>query len=198
TRMTSEEMIENKAKWWRWLGEESVSGGIIKAADPDGYESGGTYGSNVWRPSKHSMMRWTGFSFDQVLREHMTQRITGLRNKSDMPLDSSHECSIVNEEILLVETMYHRIHLWDVEWELKGEKLETNNERYLNLQELDVKNDDIVKVTVRDQTDFVRDPEFLESRRMLQTRECVVCERRQDTEVDVKFTTHYSIEHYIA
>src|SRR5699024_4151078 len=199
TRMTSEEMIENKAKWWRWLSEESESGGIIKAADPDGYESGLYNKSNVWRPSDHSMMRHTGFYFDQVSREQLTQRITGMREKGEMPLSSTPEGEVGAEEILWVETMYPRFHVLDVEWEVNGEKIKgTDNTRYLNLGELNVENEDVIKVTVRDQTEFVRDPEFLESPRMLQTREWVVGEPRQETEVDVKFTNHSPLEHNLA
>ena len=121
TRMSSEEMIENKAKWWRWLGEESESGGIIRAADPDGYESGAYYSSNVWRPSKHSMMRWLGFYFDQVSREHMTQRITGLRNANEMPVSSTPEGEVGPNDVVWVETMHPRFHELDVTWEINGE-----------------------------------------------------------------------------
>lgn len=199
TRMTSEEMIENKAKWWRWLGEESESGGVIKAADPDGYESGLYSKSNVWRPSNHSMMRHTGFYFDQVSREQITQRITGMRETGQMPLSSTPEGEVGTKEILWVETMYPRFHVLDVKWEVNGKKISgTDNARYLDLGKLNVESDDVIKVTVRDQTEFVRDPDFLKSPRMSQNREWIVGEQNQETEVDVKFTNHSPLEHNLA
>jgi hypothetical protein len=68
-------MIATQFKWWRWIGEESLSGGVIGL-----WEGGNTFPCGVRRPSQHSMMRWLGFYFDQVGREHMTYRITGRRN----------------------------------------------------------------------------------------------------------------------
>lgn len=52
TLMTAEQMAATKTKWWRWLGEESESGGII-----DVYEGGLYYSTGVFRPSKHSTLR---------------------------------------------------------------------------------------------------------------------------------------------
>ncbi|MFC0299234.1 M64 family metallopeptidase [Virgibacillus soli] len=199
TRMTSEEMIEKQAKWWRWLGEESESGGLIKAADPDGYESGQYSSSNIWRPSKHSMMRHTGFYFDQVSREQMTQRITGMRNAEEMPLTSTPEGEIGKDEILSVETMYPRFHLLDVTWAINGEIVaNTNNARHLDLSKYDVKQDDIVKVTIQDKTQFVRDPNYLDGPRMTQTREWTIGSPQNVTEVDVVFTNHSTTAHALA
>src|SRR5699024_6794828 len=121
------------------------------------------YDSNVWRPSKHSMMRHTGFYFDQVAREHMTQRITGMRNRGEMPLSSTPEGEVGSEDVLWVETMYPRFHELTVTWEINGEEVTSEqNSRYLELAEFELKVGDAIKVTVRDQTEFVRDPEFLE------------------------------------
>jgi hypothetical protein len=195
TRMSSEEMIENEAKWWRWLGEESESGGIIRAADTDGYESGQYRNSNVWRPSQHSMMRHTGFYFDQVGREHMTYRITGMRNANRMPLNSTPEGEVGSNDVLWVETMHPRFHVLNVTWEINGKKMDTNNSRYLELAELDVKDGDTVKVTVKDQTEFVRDPFYLDGPRMTQTREWTIGQPLPNEEVDVKFTNFSSTEH---
>jgi len=199
TRMSAEEMIENEAKWWRWLGEESESGGIIRAADPDGYESGLYNDSNVWRPSEHSMMRHTGFYFDQVGREHMTQRITGMRNRGEMPLSSTPEGEVGAYDVVWVETMYPRFHELNVTWEINGEEVALElNSRYLELAELDAEEGDTVKVTVQDETEFVRDPAFLDGPRMTQTREWTVGESLPEKEVDVQFTNHASTERPLA
>ena len=72
-------MINEPVKWWRWLGEESLSGGHDRP-----HEGGNTVPCGIWRPSEHSMMRWIGYYFDQVGREHMTDRITGRRNANAM------------------------------------------------------------------------------------------------------------------
>ncbi|WP_235846873.1 M20/M25/M40 family metallo-hydrolase [Neobacillus soli] len=190
TRMTSAEMIDKKAKWWRWLGEESESGGIIRAADPDGYESGSTRGSNVWRPSEHSMMRWLGFYFDQVGREQMTQRITGMRNANEMPMTSTPVGEVGSHDVVWVETMHPRFHALEVAWEVNGKEVaNSHNSRFLKLSDLNVKTGDTVKVTVKDKTEFVRDPSFLDGPRMTQTRQWTVGKALPKTSVNVIFNT---------
>ena len=71
-------------KWWRWLGEESLSGGIIGL-----HEGGGMYPCGQRRPSQHSIMRWIGFDWDQIGREHMVARITGMRNSGQMSVQNT-------------------------------------------------------------------------------------------------------------
>ncbi|WP_340084141.1 M64 family metallopeptidase [Siminovitchia sp. FSL H7-0308] len=198
TRMSSEEMMAQKAKWWRWLGEESESGGMIRAADPDGYESGSTRGSNVWRPSEHSMMRWTGFYFDQVGREIMTQRITGMRNANKMPVNSTPEGEVGTEDVLWVETMHPRFHMLDVTWEINGKRVaDTNNSRYLELGKVNVKKGDSIKATVKDTTEFVRDPAYLDGPRMTQAREWTVGAPLPKKDVEIQFTNHSTTLHHL-
>lgn len=191
TQMTSEEMIEEEAKWWLWLGEESESGGVIRAADADGYEGGSTMGTNIWRPSEHSMMRSLGFYFDQVSREYMTQRITGMRDDGEMPVSSTPEGEVGPNDMVWVETMHPRFHLLDVSWEVNGEVIsDTYNSRHLNLSDFDVEADDTIKVTVSDKTEFVRNPKYLDSSRMTQTREWTVGKPLEEIEVKPEFTNH--------
>ncbi|WP_052404740.1 M64 family metallopeptidase [Bacillus rubiinfantis] len=199
TRLTSSQMTEQKTKWWRWLGEESESGGIIKAADSDGHESGYYYSSDVYRPSEHSMMRHTGFYFDQVGREQVTQRITGMRNAGVMPLASTPVGEVGPKDVLWVETMHPRFHMLDVAWELNGKELgQTQNSRHLQLADLNVQTGDKIKVTVKDKTDFVRDPNHLNGPRMTQTREWTVGKPLPKTDVDVKFTYTSVTDHPLA
>ena len=73
------QMVADQHKWWRWIGEESLSGGTIGL-----HEGGGTFPCGQRRPSQHSIMRWIGFDWDQVGREHMVARITGMRNAGQM------------------------------------------------------------------------------------------------------------------
>ncbi|MGH8776635.1 MAG: M64 family metallopeptidase [Jiangellaceae bacterium] len=65
-RTDTHSMIDDQFKWWRWIGEESLSGGVIGL-----HEGGQSRPCGVRRPSEHSMMRWIGFYFDQIGREHM-------------------------------------------------------------------------------------------------------------------------------
>ena len=69
--LSIEDMLTKQAKWWRWLGEPSESGGKIER-----FEGGSQRTTGIWRPSKHSMMISVGYYFDQVSRERMTQRIS--------------------------------------------------------------------------------------------------------------------------
>ena len=69
------QMIASQRKWFRWLGEESLSGGKIGLC-----EGGNYFPCGIKRPSQHSIMRWLGFDWDQVGLEHMVARITGMRN----------------------------------------------------------------------------------------------------------------------
>src|SRR5687768_14119809 len=71
TLLTEEQMRTRQAKWWRWLGEPSESGGAIGR-----YEGGLYMSAGVWRPSKHSMMISLGYYFDQISRERMAERIS--------------------------------------------------------------------------------------------------------------------------
>ena len=56
TLLTEQQMRDQQAKWFRWLGEPSESGGTIGR-----YEGGMYAGSGVWRPSAHSMMKALGY-----------------------------------------------------------------------------------------------------------------------------------------
>ena len=176
TRMSSEQMTANQAKWWRWLGEESESGGIIRAADPNGYESGQYSGSEIWRPSSHSMMRWIGFYLDQIGREHMTGRITGQRDAGRMSLlHTPTDQPLGIDEVVWVEAMHPRYHELDVTWTVNGEPVaDTHNGRNLDLGAIGVEPGDTVSVTVSDPTDFVRDPAQQTGPRMTQIREWTV------------------------
>ena len=71
TLMSIEDMLTKQAKWYRWMGEPSESGGKIER-----FEGGSSRTTGVWRPSKHSMMISVGYYFDQVSREQMTRRIS--------------------------------------------------------------------------------------------------------------------------
>jgi hypothetical protein len=186
TLLTEEQMLAQHAKWWRWLGEESTSGGIIGR-----YESGLTASSGVWRPSEHSIMRWLGNYYDQVGRERMTQRISGRRNTNALALGATPiDRPVGPNEVVWVETPHPVHHELDVTWRVNGAVVrDTHNSRNLELARVGVDAGDTVSVAVQDPTEFVRDPAVRESPAMTQTRQWTVgADPTPPTPVDAAFT----------
>lgn len=181
---SSEKMIADQHKWWRWLGGDSGSSG-----SPIGlYEGGNTWPCGVRRASEYSMMRWTGYHFDVVQREQMTIRIAGRRDANRMPLDHTPEGEVGPKDVIWVETMHPRYHELDITWRVNGQTIENHNNCNLELVKLGLKNGDIVEVTVSDPTDFVRDPKWIHGPRLTQTRKFTVGKPLPSKEVEAKFT----------
>jgi hypothetical protein len=151
-------MVADQHKWWRWVGEESLSGGTIGL-----HEGGGTFPCGQRRPSEHSIMRWIGFDWDQVGREHMAARITGMRNAGQMNVRHSPLGTVAADSVLWVETGHPRYHELQVTWRAGGTVLPTNGSRSLDLDPLDLPAGTVVHVEVRDPVgpdgiDWVRNP----------------------------------------
>lgn len=151
-------MVADQHKWWRWVGEESLSGGTIGL-----HESGGTFPCGQRRPSEHSIMRWLGFDWDQVGREHMIARITGMRNAGQMSVRHTPTGTVTADGVLWIETGHPRFHELDVTWRVNGTVLDTHGSRSLDLDPLDLPAGTIVHVEVRDPVgpdgiDWVRNP----------------------------------------
>ena len=66
------------------------------------------------------MMRWIGFYFDQIGREHMTYRITGRRNANAMSLQHTPVGQVGPEDVLWVETQHPKYHELTVTWSVNG------------------------------------------------------------------------------
>ena len=152
------QMVADQHKWWRWLGEESLSGGTIGL-----HEGGGTFPCGQRRPSEHSMMRWIGFDWDQVGREHMVARITGMRNAGQMNVRSTPAGTVPRDSVLWLETGHPRYHEHLVTWRVGGQVVDNGNSRNLDLQPLDLAPGTVVQVEVRDPVgpdgiDWVRNP----------------------------------------
>jgi hypothetical protein len=187
TILTEDQMLAQQAKWWRWLGEESESGGRIGR-----YESGNTFYTGIWRPSRHSMMRWLGFYFDQVSRERMTQRISGRRGANALALTTTPTGQpVARDQVVWVETPHPRYHELDVTWSVNGTTVPgTGNSRNLDLGALGVAPGDVVRATVVDPTEYVRDPAVRGSGAMTQTREWTVgADPAPPAPVDVAITS---------
>ena len=183
-RTSVQDMIDTQFKWWRWMGEESLSGGTIGL-----HEGGNTFPCGVRRPSEHSMMRWIGFHFDQIGREHMTERITGRRNANAMSLQHTPLGQVGPADVLWVETQHPKYHELTVTWSVNGVAVpSTGNSRNFDLEGRGLVAGDVVQVTVKDQTPFVRDPAFLDGPRMTQTRQWTVGTPLTPTPVTAAFT----------
>lgn len=154
TLLTEEQMRTGQAKWFRWLGEESLSGGKIGRFEGGSYRTTG-----VWRPSKHSMMISIGYYFDQVSRERMVQRISeqvtliAASTPADAPLAAG--------GVIRVETAHPNFHELEVSWRADGKEVASaRNSRHFSLREAPGAKS--VTVTVVDPTPFVRDPAIRE------------------------------------
>jgi hypothetical protein len=151
TLLTEQQMRDQHAKWYRWLGEPSESGGTI------GRYAGGMYaGSGVWRPSAHSMMKALGYYFDQVSRERMTQRLSA---KANLFQDSTPVGPVAADQVVWLQTLHPLDHELAVTWALDGTTLPTANAHAIDLstQHLTAGKHTLT-ATIVDPTAFIRDP----------------------------------------
>ena len=184
TIMSAAQMLTSQTKWWRWLGEESLSGGIIGT-----HEGGGTFPCGQRRPSEHSMMRWIGFDFDQIGLEHMVARITGMRNSGQMNVLNTPTGAVARDSVLWVETGHPRFHENTVTWRTGGATgpVIATGPRNLDLEPLNLAPGTVVPAEVRDPVgpdgiDWVRNPSTANTAtnsgfngsRFVQTREWTV------------------------
>ncbi|WP_251066563.1 M64 family metallopeptidase [Streptomyces sp. ISL-36] len=152
TLRTEREMRDERAKWWRWLGERSEAGGVIGRYEGGLYSTGG-----VWRPSKHSIMKTLGYAFDQVEREVMVQAISA---KVDLVQGHTPDTAPIGaDRTVWVDTLHPLGGELDVVWRLDGRALDRGNARTLDLRELALSpGAHTLTATVSDPTPFVRDP----------------------------------------
>ncbi|MFJ2784597.1 M64 family metallopeptidase [Streptomyces sp. NPDC093249] len=152
TLLTEREMRERRAKWWRWLGEESESGGVIGRHEGGLYSTGG-----VWRPSRHSLMKTLGYAFDQVEREVMVRAISA---KVNLVQDHTPNTAPVGaDRTVWVDTLHPVGGALSVTWRLDGRVLPARGARTVDLRALRLApGPHTLTATVTDPTPFVRDP----------------------------------------
>lgn len=164
TLLTEEQMKRQRAKWWRWLGEKSESGGVI------GRFEGGMYSTKgVWRPSKHSIMKTLGYAFDQVGREVMVQKISA--KVSLVQGHAQNAAPIGDDRTVWVDTLHPVGGELDVVWRLDGRPLRfAGDARTLDLRRLQLaRGTHELTATVTDPTPFVRDPAIRASAALTRT-----------------------------
>jgi hypothetical protein len=185
TLQTPAQMALTQTKWFRWLGDESESGGPIGT-----YESGNLFSSGIFRPSEHSIMRWLGNHYDQIGRERMTQQISGRRATAALSVNSTPTTGPVGAtDVLWVETPHPAYQELDVTWKRNGTLIpNTNNTRNLKLADLHPAAGDVIQATIQDPTAFVRDPAVRGSNAMTQTRSWTVGAGAAATPVAPSFT----------
>lgn len=152
TLLTERQMREQRAKWWRWLGEPSEAGGVI------GRHEGGLYSTEgVWRPSRHSIMKTLGYAFDQVEREVMVRAISAKVNLVEAHTPTA--APIGADRTVWVDTLHPLGGELDVVWKLDGRTLDTGGARTVDLRALRLSpGAHTLTATVSDPTPFVRDP----------------------------------------
>jgi hypothetical protein len=187
TLLTEREMREQRAKWWRWLGEPSESGGTI------GRHEGGLYSTKgVWRPSRHSLMKTLGYAFDQVEREVMVGAISGKVNL--VQEHTPNTGPIGADRTVWVETLHPVGGELDVAWRLDGRPLRTaDGARTIDLRRLGLgRGTHTLTATVTDPTPFVRDPAVRGSAALTRTVSWTVdtAVRTVHTPVAAAFTGH--------
>ncbi|MFF4744772.1 M64 family metallopeptidase [Streptomyces sp. NPDC001268] len=187
TLLTERQMREQRAKWWRWLGEPSESGGTI------GRYEGGLYSTKgVWRPSRHSLMKTLGYAFDQVEREVMVAAISGKVNL--VQGHTPNTAPIGADRTVWLETLHPVGGELDVRWRLDGRPLRTaDGARTLDPRSLGLgSGTHTLTATVSDPTPFVRDPAVRGSAALTRTVSWTVdtAVRTEHTPVAAAFTGH--------
>ncbi|MFD3662164.1 M64 family metallopeptidase [Streptomyces sp. NPDC058659] len=186
TLLTERQMREQRAKWWRWLGEESESGGVI------GRHEGGLYSTKgVWRPSRHSLMKTLGYAFDQVEREVMVRAISA---KVNLIQDHTPDTAPIGaDRTVWVDTLHPVGGELAVTWRLDGRDLTTRGARTIDLRRLSLSpGTHTLTATVTDPTPFVRDPAVRASAALTRTVDWTVDTSltTPKTPVEAAFTGH--------
>lgn len=165
TLLTEEQMRAQRAKWWRWLGERSESGGRV------GRYEGGMYSTTgIWRPSAHSMMKSLGYKHDQIQLERMTQAIS---QKVSLLQDHTPVTSPIGaDRVVWLQTLHPAGHPLAISWTLDGRAVrDARDSQNLDLRKLRPRRGvHTLTATVTDPTAFVRDPAIRASAALTQTR----------------------------
>ncbi len=157
--LTAGRMAAERAKWHRWLGEESPDGGTVGA-----YEGGGYFVRGLHRPTDNSLMRVLGKPFNLPGVEAMIAgfyrhaAIASAVTPTDRTLRARHTANVAVPRLAGADTRQPT-----VRWSLDGQEIKRLAGRTevavpeLGLRLLDLKKHRL-SVTVTDRTPSVRDP----------------------------------------
>ena len=148
--LTAAEQVDQQRKWWRWMGEPSITG-----YERIGTWEGAVYAQfGVYRPSWGSIMRYINWPFDQVQREAMTGKFFELSKVLETNRDSTLSSTATLDLGLpaLVGAS------WTTRWTLDGKPLpQWNDKIVVDLSELAVAAPARLAVQVSQETTWVRD-----------------------------------------
>ncbi|MFD7256503.1 M64 family metallopeptidase [Streptomyces sp. NPDC059874] len=162
--LSADRMATQRAKWYRWLGEQSPDGGTVGA-----YEGGGYYVTGLYRPTDNSIMRVLGKPFNLPGVEAM---IAGFHQHARIatPLTPTDRTLRVRDT---AKTAVPRLEGADgrqlvVRWYLDGKELKRFEGRsevaVADLWLFDLRTHRL-SVTVEDRTPSVRDPKVMRTLR---------------------------------
>lgn len=149
--LTADQQVAMQKKWWRWMGEPSITG----------YESistweGAVYSQfGIYRPSWGSIMRFINWPFDQVQREAMTGKFFELSNvlgtNPDSPLSSTATLDLGLPALIGSS--------WTTRWTVDGAPIpQWDDKTVVELSELALAGPAGLAVRVSEETSWVRDP----------------------------------------
>ncbi|GGP93953.1 M64 family metallopeptidase [Streptomyces roseolilacinus] len=160
-------LAERRAKWYRWLGEESPDGGTVGA-----YEGGGYFTTGLYRPTDNSLMRVLDKPFNLPGVEAMIAgfyrhaRPATALTPAGTTLRGDRAARIAVPRLTAADG--HRL---TVRWSLDGRELPRLAGRTeVRVTELGLRPGDLrahrLSVTVEDRTDAVRDPAVADTLRI--------------------------------
>ncbi|MCJ1676483.1 M64 family metallopeptidase [Streptomyces sp. APSN-46.1] len=164
TTLTADRMTRERAKWYRWLGEESPDGGTVGA-----YEGGGYYVTGLYRPTDNSIMRVLGKPFNLPGTEAMIAgfarhaKLATPLTPTDRTLRPWHTAQVSVPRLAAADGRQ-----LVVRWFLDGRELKRfegrTEVRVAELWLLDLRTHKLT-VTAEDRTPSVRDPKIARSLR---------------------------------
>ncbi|MFJ4775924.1 M64 family metallopeptidase [Streptomyces sp. NPDC088762] len=162
--LPADRMAAERAKWYRWLGEQSPDGGTVGA-----YEGGGYFATGLYRPTDNSIMRVLGKPFNlpgveaMIAGFHRHARTVTPLTPTDRTLRARHTARVAVPRLAGADGRQ-----LVVRWYLDGRELKRFAGRtevaVAELWLFDLRTHRL-SVTAEDRTPSVRDPKIADSLR---------------------------------
>ncbi|MFD9406359.1 M64 family metallopeptidase [Streptomyces sp. NPDC059989] len=160
--LTADRMAAERAKWFRWLGEQSPDGGTVGT-----YEGGGYFATGLYRPTDNSIMRVLGKPFNlpgveaMIAGFHRHARTVTPLTPTDRTLRARHTAKAAVPKLAGADGRQ-----LVVRWYLDGRELKRfagrTEVRVAELWLFDLRTHRL-SVTAEDRTPSVRDPQIARS-----------------------------------